>query len=78
MCGHTETVFLLNHNADINKLDIRGNTPLTISIINYQNEISKVLISNSANVNERGDHEFASTPLVEACRMGLTKIVNQL
>ena len=68
---------LLKDNVDINALNAKGLSPLHLAVIEGNIEVTKLLISEGANI-EVTDSKWGSSPLLYACQNGRTKIVKLL
>ncbi|XP_061196857.1 putative ankyrin repeat protein RBE_0997 [Saccostrea echinata] len=76
-CRHLSIVKkLLNVDADVNLVDITGNTPLITASSHGENMIVGELTKAGANVNLH-DHT-GNTPLITACRARDVKLVRDL
>ena len=65
---------LLKARVDINALNVEGLSPLHLAAIEGNIEVTKLLISEGANI-EVTDSKWGSSPLLYACQNGRTKLV---
>ncbi|ORX85962.1 ankyrin, partial [Anaeromyces robustus] len=56
--------YLIDHGVDINKSDIKGETPLIISCRKLNTFLAKYLIDHGANINKK--NKKGNTPLITA------------
>ena len=68
---------LLKDIVDINALNAKGLTPLHLTVIEGNIEVTKLLISEGANI-EIKDSRSKSSPLLYACQNGRTKLLQLL
>ena len=76
--GNMEVVdFLINSNADVNKIDESGYAPIHVAVM-HQNMpiIEKILDSKKININKKD--KSGRTPLHFACRSGNEQIVKSI
>lgn len=80
---------LIEHNADLNIIDYKGYTPLTLAVEKNEENFIKLFIEKGANVNECGSHLTESgnylpennplnAPLHIAVKMGNLNYINLL
>ena len=70
--------FLLQHGADPNLRDDRGNTPLLLAVTQGADEIASILLDGNANVNLA--NQGGETPLIRAVQvrdLGLVRLLLQ-
>ncbi|ORX65003.1 ankyrin, partial [Anaeromyces robustus] len=68
--------YLIQHGADVNKLNNYKVSPILLACKNGYLEIVKCLVQHGADFNRSSDRGI--TPIIIACRNGYSKIVEFL
>ncbi|NXG14052.1 ASB1 protein, partial [Grallaria varia] len=75
--GHGACVaFLLRHGAQIDLVDVKGQTALYVAVLNGHLECARILLEAGADPN--GSRHHRSTPVYHAARVGRADILQEL
>lgn len=75
--GHGPCVdFLLRKGAEIDLVDVKGQTALYVAVVNGHLECAKILLEAGADPN--GSRHHRSTPVYHAARVGRADILREL
>lgn len=75
--GHGPCVdFLLQKGAEIDLVDVKGQTALYVAVVNGHLECAKILLEAGADPN--GSRHHRSTPVYHAARVGRADILQEL